>query len=92
MEFRIDYDPEAFGGSDGVDAAVHQGMVNIAQRLQSALDEVYETHAGRPPAEVEDRLRVAASDRGFDLDEDDLRSCVWAISEGRRVDVSVEYG
>ena len=97
MEFRIDYDPEAFrvgtGSAEGdpVPEAVRRGMTAIADRLQTALDRVFRSHAGRPVDEVAEQVRVVSAADGFELTQEDVAVCARTIAEGRRLDVSVGY-
>ena len=97
MDFRIDYDPEAFLGGEGpgdadpVPDAIGRGMAAIADRLQAALDEVFESHSGRPADEVAEEVRRITAEHGFELAEDDVSVSAETIAGGRRMSVSVGY-
>jgi len=73
-----------------VEKAANAATEEFGAEFQRLLDQLHETHAGKPVVDVEAALRTACSGIGLSPDTEQLRSWAQAISDGRGIAVTTK--
>lgn len=78
MEFHFD--------DDGFRKAVDAAVADHARKAQPDFDRLHTTHAGRPVAEIEPRLKALFDKYGLEpSDPATIRSYAQALADGTRI-------
>ena len=92
MGFRIGFGADEWERQvkHAIQGPAAEAFDRLEAQLQSALDNVERTHAGKDLAEVKTALRRRFPSTEFNLDDDHITAYAGAIAAGQHVQVEVD--